>query len=259
MIATALAGRVVAAGLGRVRRVVLIGSRARGDARANSDMDIVVIVETPLGSPRWGAEAFSAERERIQRELGPPSIRTDLGVRTTDRYEEARRVVGGLEHLVDLEGVDVHSQPSHRLPEVRCTSAQVRREHTYGWVRHARETLEHAFETQRSGGVAGPVASASGRAGAAARNTVLRALNAMLVSHGVHGSKRDGAAGLLSKLAAVNLMSAAQFHEIAFTQPLSLQVARSALQYVVSRVLDDPEMAPLLHVEQGRLSALTAR
>lgn len=256
IIASALAERVVAAGLNRVRRVVLIGSRARGDARANSDLDIVVLVETARGARRWGGKEFGAERERIQREVGRPSIRTDLWVRTTDRYEEARRVIGGVEHLIDVEGVDVHSEPLHRPPEVRSTAAQVRRDHTYGWIRHAMDTLENAFGSQTGAGASGATKSRARRPEAAARDAIERAINAMLVSRGAFGSKRDGTSGMLSKLAATDLKSAAQLHEIACTRPHSLQVANATLQYVVSRIAEDPETLPLLSVEQRRLSAL---
>jgi predicted nucleotidyltransferase len=43
--ASELARRIVAAGRGRVRRVVMIGSRARGTPAKTSDLDLVVIVE----------------------------------------------------------------------------------------------------------------------------------------------------------------------------------------------------------------------
>src|SRR5215210_476398 len=53
-----LGARVAKAGEGRVRRVVMIGSRATGYARADSDLDLVAIVELcPTARPWNGSDA----------------------------------------------------------------------------------------------------------------------------------------------------------------------------------------------------------
>src|SRR4051794_8887497 len=77
------AHQLVSAGAGRVRRVVLIGSRARGDARRDSDFDLAVIVEVSPEGRMWGPDDVAAERRRLQQVVGR---RADVLLTTTDQY-----------------------------------------------------------------------------------------------------------------------------------------------------------------------------
>jgi predicted nucleotidyltransferase len=249
--ATALAHRIVAAGRGRVRRVVMIGSRARGTPGKNSDLDLVVIVETPRGARRWGTVEFKRERERLQREVGKPPIATDLTVRSTDRYEEARRVIGGVEHLVDLEGIDLYRAALHRAPQARCSENQVRREHTSGWVQHAADTLDEAIRLKSDRTAGGNVAA---RAKRRTDSAIERALNALLVWHGILGTKADGADAFIEKLSAVDPNTAAELRAILTEAPASTRAAHAVLASVIGRLLEyDPLMRASLGPIQQRL------
>lgn len=245
-VATELGQRLVAAGLGRVRRVVMIGSRARGDPRPDSDLDLVVLIEIPLADRRWGATEFLAERMRLQREVGAPPIPTDLSVRTTDRFEEARRVIGGVEHLVDLEGINVFHERMKRAPFARCSADQVRRELTYGWVRHAGETLSKAVWVEKRDAARDARPLVLTLDNRAAHNAILRGLNSLLVWHQILGFKADGAAGLLAKLQTVDERMAGSLYTTMQTGIMSLSVAHSVLQIVREFLIEDPGMRPLL-------------
>lgn len=143
-----LATRIASVGHGKVRRVVMIGSRALGTAAHTSDLDLVVIVElAPHESPWNGVEA-DAERDRLQRELGPPPIPTDMTVRSAEQFEEARDVVGGVERLVELEGVDVYVKPFDRPPKARRTKDAVRLALGRAWLDASVGSIEEGFEVR---------------------------------------------------------------------------------------------------------------
>jgi uncharacterized protein len=77
-------------------RVVLFGSRARGDHHEESDYDLIVILETPLAR---------GERERPIREaLLETTHAVDVIVYTPPEFERARDDVGTLAHAGDVEG-----------------------------------------------------------------------------------------------------------------------------------------------------------
>ncbi|HEX2205156.1 MAG TPA: nucleotidyltransferase domain-containing protein, partial [Longimicrobium sp.] len=186
--ATELAGRIAAAGRGRVRCVAMVGSRARGTAGPESDLDIVVLVEPEAGAAPWGPKEFRAERDRLRREVAAPPVRTDLWVRTPDRFEEARHVVGGVEWLVETEGVVVYRRAPDRPPVPRRTPEQVRRENVSAWVEHALLALDGTTARANASALAAGGASA-GDSREAARAAVERAVNALLVAHGVAATK----------------------------------------------------------------------
>lgn len=249
--ATQLAQQIVAAGLGRVRRVVMIGSRARGTPHPASDLDLVVLVEVPRGSPAWGPAENLAERDRIQRAVGVPPVTTDLSVRTTDHYHEARQVIGGVEHLVDVEGVDVYSHPLTHPPTIRRTPARVRQQHTGTWITHAATVLEEAASGARDG-----FGATDGRAASlasAAHASVMRAVTALLVSHQLHSSKRDGIPAMLTQLAAVDEETADELERVLKRAVPPLQRACAVLRIVVLRLGRDPGVTPYLQQAQAWL------
>ncbi|HEX8674509.1 MAG TPA: nucleotidyltransferase domain-containing protein [Longimicrobium sp.] len=247
-IATQLAQRIVAAGLGRVRRVVMIGSRARGVAHPTSDLDLVVLVEVPRGSRAWGPAENLAERDRIQQAVGVPPITTDLSVRTTDHYHEARHVIGGVEHLVDLEGVDVFSQPLSDPPSIRRSPTQVRLQHTGTWITHAAAVLEEATSSEKADSAGTPEGAA--RLASAAHASVMRAVTALLVSHQLHSAKRDGIPAMLKQLAGVDPETAAELEAVLRRAGPPFPTACAVLRMVVLRLGSGPGMAPYLNQAQ---------
>jgi hypothetical protein len=240
-VAAELAQRIVAAGLGRIRRVVLIGSRARGAAQPASDLDLVVLVELPHGSRAWGPAESLAERDRIQRAVGVPPITTDLSVRTTDHYHEARQVVGGVEHLVDLEGVEVYSHPLSNPPTIRRMPAQVRWEHAGTWITHSTAVLEVATSVRGDCGDA-----YAARLTSAAHASAMRAITALLVTHQLFSSKRDGIRAMLAQLGCVDAKSAQELRAILELADPPFQKAQAVLRLVVQRLGEDPGMTPYL-------------
>jgi predicted nucleotidyltransferase len=256
-IATELAQRIVAAGLGRVRRVVIIGSRARGTAHPTSDLDLVVLVEVPRGSRPWGPAENLAERDRIQRAVGVPPITTDLSVRTTDHYHEARHVIGGVEHLVEVEGIDVFSHPLSDPPSIRRTPTQVRLQNTGTWITHAAAVLEEATSREQAEPAGTPEGAA--RLASAAHASVMRAVTALLVSHQLHSAKRDGIPAMLKQLAGVDTETAAELEAVLRRAGPPFQKALAVLRMVVLRLGRVPGMAPYLHQAQVWMKTANAQ
>ena len=75
-----------------VQAVVLFGSRARGEARADSDLDLAVIVRQPQLTP---ADKLACWR-RFNRALGRPGVGVDLVVAGS---ADAERLSGSRWHV----------------------------------------------------------------------------------------------------------------------------------------------------------------
>jgi len=242
--------------LRRVRRVVMIGSRARGCARPDSDLDLVVLVEIPRGTPRWGPDEVIAERKRLQQQIPRPPVLTDLWVRTTDRYAEARGVVGGVERLVDVEGVDVYSEPPTRPPLVRRTPDQVRREHVSAWIEHALWALE-GTAAMEAAKVPPRIAPGHPRTvEEASRICAERAVNALLVFHQVEAAKGDGLAGMIAHLSTCDRACASRIESLFPSTDDPTASARRVVSEVVRRLAQDRGMLPYLASSLTRLDRL---
>lgn len=89
-------------------RVILFGSRARGDARPDSDYDLLVVVDDEQVAERrtWGR--IDAARENYR---GPVDILPWL----RSRYDAQRGVVGSLPWTADREGVVVYGTRAEPL------------------------------------------------------------------------------------------------------------------------------------------------
>ena len=83
------------------RRIILFGSRARGDASADSDYDLVVVLddETPDGNVTW--------RRRYQARRG---FSADIVPCRETTLTERARAVGSFAHTVVTEGVVVYER-----------------------------------------------------------------------------------------------------------------------------------------------------
>lgn len=83
-----------------VKAVVAFGSRARGDAQSDSDLDLVVITRTPTLTPQQKLEGWRRYRQR----LGRVPVGVDLLV---TGWRDAERMAGSRWHVmgdVALEG-----------------------------------------------------------------------------------------------------------------------------------------------------------
>ena len=78
-------------------RIIVFGSRARGDARPDSDLDLLVIYDGPM--PK-------RELKIKIRELFPhPNFGMDLFVLTADEYERQKKVISTVGRAASQEGV----------------------------------------------------------------------------------------------------------------------------------------------------------
>jgi len=83
------------------RRVLLYGSRARGDARPDSDYDLIVVADLP-GQPWERAMA-------VRRALRDLDVALDVIVYTPSEWEEHRRSPYSFAYHVDQAGVPLHA------------------------------------------------------------------------------------------------------------------------------------------------------
>jgi predicted nucleotidyltransferase len=82
------------------RRVVLFGSRARGDARDDSDFDVFVEMESNERPPERNARVLNA--------IGLRPWSLDLVVYTPEEVRRVRRIPGSLLSIIDAEGRVLH-------------------------------------------------------------------------------------------------------------------------------------------------------
>lgn len=86
----------------QVRRILLFGSRARGEARPDSDWDFyVLIAPTAPARVRWGIA------DRITERLADEGIWADLFVQSEETAAERAQNTGYLTYYVFREGVGV--------------------------------------------------------------------------------------------------------------------------------------------------------
>jgi len=104
-VAARLKDKILAAGGARVSRIILFGSRARGDARPDSDYDLLVIV-------RDTSQADVREyRYQLYEMLSGLGATAEPWVMTEQEYEETRTVIGGLAYPAATEGVVLYPDP----------------------------------------------------------------------------------------------------------------------------------------------------
>jgi len=86
----------------RPRRIVLFGSRARGDAGPDSDYDIMVEMDSPLSMPERAMA--------IDRLFGLRDWSMDVFVFTPEEVAELRGKVGTLLNAIESDGVAVYER-----------------------------------------------------------------------------------------------------------------------------------------------------
>jgi uncharacterized protein len=83
------------------QRVILFGSHARGTAGADSDVDLLVVMDVSDSRRRMGAKIGAA--------LHGFSIPKDIIVTTPDAYRVRREIPGTIERFASLEGRVLHA------------------------------------------------------------------------------------------------------------------------------------------------------
>ncbi|MBI4609914.1 MAG: nucleotidyltransferase domain-containing protein [Candidatus Rokubacteria bacterium] len=89
----------------RVRRIILFGSRARGDARPDSDFDLLVVFRhmTP--------EEKRANLLALYRVFEGAGVVAEPWVMGEEEFEETKTVIGGLAYPAWKEGVLLYENP----------------------------------------------------------------------------------------------------------------------------------------------------
>lgn len=85
------------------RKIILFGSYAQGTPRADSDIDLMVLVDTP---PRSRRQAIVAGRMALGNIRKP----FDLLIKTTAEFDRMKAVRASLEHQVDRFGIVLYEQ-----------------------------------------------------------------------------------------------------------------------------------------------------
>jgi hypothetical protein len=259
----ALAGflgkRVAAAGGDRVQCIFLIGSRARGTPRPDSDLDLVVLVELDADDPPWGPNETMAERERLYPAIGSPPLPTELWVRTTDRFAEAGAVIGGVEHSAATEGIRIFWRPPVRAPIVRRTRDQVRRELAAAWLEHAVTALEGTV------GMENPASRAPWSPGRpisprhAAQICIDRVVTAALVFHQLPIHKEGPLTGKVETLRSRDAKLAAWLDRTINPDLRPSQCGHLVVSGIFRRWLADSTMTPFVRALHSRIASIGSR
>lgn len=80
----------------RASKVILFGSRARGEAREDSDVDFLVVADTSLPP----LDRFAVAR----RLLDDVPVSVDVFVKTPGEFERSRHIVNQLSYFADRYG-----------------------------------------------------------------------------------------------------------------------------------------------------------
>lgn len=92
-----LRDRILAARGDQVRKLILYGSRARGEATPYSDFDLLVVEADPV--------ALREERRQLRRLLEDLPIPVDVWVMGEMEFEETKAVIGGLAYPANKYGI----------------------------------------------------------------------------------------------------------------------------------------------------------
>jgi hypothetical protein len=258
-----LAGWLVRAGQGRVRRVVLIGSRAQGRPTARSDFDLVVLVENASPDRPWDGDLVDAERDRLLAAIGPVSVPLDVTVRTIDQYEEARTTFGGVEQLVDREGIVLVEQPLLRAPTPRRAPDVVRRALTLAWLDGACRSISLATPPRvtRIVGAGAPVAAvASLEPDAYLHRARQQAIAALCTLHQCESAKRDNLGEVVRRLRTLHPQLPETLHayaEAPRTIGAAVGLTVTALDVVASAFGDLPPLVEMLAFVRTRGAGTT--
>ncbi len=101
-VAREMARRIVGAAGERVERIILYGSRARGDARPDSDYDLLVVTE---------AQMSREEEDRLRGAARPGGGRIpELWTVSEASFQMTREVVGWLSYFACYDGIVIYER-----------------------------------------------------------------------------------------------------------------------------------------------------
>ena len=250
--AAVIANALVAAEPRLVRRIALIGSRARGDERNDSDFDVCVIIEPPR--VQWRATDNLSVKTRLIAAIASLGEPVELWVRTAAQFVAAARVFGGIEELVSREGVILYERNFDRQPLSRLTPDEVRQSHVRDWLYDALRHLELANQrTARNGIISSSEVTIYETC---LRQGVLRGITALCVHHGVRAStKHEPLNIVLRRLSAVEGASDSIGEILETGPPWCASAAARVLNIVCSIVVND-NLTPLTERMRIELESL---
>ncbi len=82
--------------------VILFGSAARGEVRAGSDIDLLVIVDLPEGTTQRD------QARRLYRLFRGWRLPIDIVVRTPEHYDREKRLLGMISDIATEEGMCIY-------------------------------------------------------------------------------------------------------------------------------------------------------
>ena len=88
------------------QRIILIGSRARGEARPDSDIDLVVVLDDDAPPEKRGAKALYAARGGYRRPVDIIPYRASV-------LAKRARAIGSFAHIVLRDGITVYERPTY--------------------------------------------------------------------------------------------------------------------------------------------------
>jgi predicted nucleotidyltransferase len=229
---------------GDFRRIIWFGSHPSGQASETSDVDLMALVEPSTAA--WGPKENIGERQRIESAIAGSSMRIDLWVRTTDQFEEARAVVGGLEYAADAHGEVVFSRPLKRTPRIRRSPHDIRVRNIGDWLELARRMLGRAVMLRwpRPGYEQPNQVRGSEHY---AHRAALAAIGAVFVARGIEPpSKKDDLSCWLTRLREIDERAARALERELTNSPVTPTVAHGVMRTVVTHLALDRQLDPIV-------------
>lgn len=85
-----------------VERIILFGSRARGDYKEGSDWDFFVVIDKNISK-----EDMKMILRNIRRRMAVNNISNDIVIKSKDIYKNQKNDTGFLSYYVNKEGVNI--------------------------------------------------------------------------------------------------------------------------------------------------------
>jgi hypothetical protein len=235
-------------------------------------LDLVVIEEPATRGVNWDGKQADREKTRLERALGLPPVPTDITVRSTQQYVDARAVFGGVEWLVDTEGIVLFAAPLVRRIVPRLTNERVRNGLIVAWLEAALQSLARG-QTAPIPMQASPIFVAHvGAQGIVLRpssapaqppdyywhRSIQQSLAAACVFHQVVAAKHDNMVTVAVKLRSHSALLHERFTYYASAPPTST-TAYTAAQEVIAWVRDHGGMDAILGPISVRLQEFFAK